>query len=163
MSESREVLTWEMFGSACRELAQEVADSGFLPEIIVGVARGGLIPAGALSYALGIKSLMFLNVEFYTGVGKVLPAPRLVGPPPSHHGLRDKRLLIVDDVADSGRTLEFVRDICAEYTDQIKIAVLYEKPGSALSCEFAWRRTDDWVTFPWSELPPVTGAENIDN
>jgi hypothetical protein len=51
----KEVLTWETFGTACRELATMVADSSFRPEILVAVARGGLLPGGGLSYALGIK------------------------------------------------------------------------------------------------------------
>ena len=44
----KEVLTWEGFGVASRELAQQIVDSGYEPEIIIAVARGGLLPAGAL-------------------------------------------------------------------------------------------------------------------
>ena len=163
MTQQREALSWEQFGDACRHLATEVWESGFSPDIIVCVARGVLIPAGAISYALDVKPLLVLNVEFYTGVGTRLAAPRLVAPTPSQLGLRGKRVLIVDDVADSGRTLEFVRDICAEYTDQIRVAVLYEKSSSRFHCEFAWKTTDAWVSFPWSSLPPVTGQPNRDN
>ncbi|GAA1147491.1 hypothetical protein GCM10009583_16760 [Ornithinicoccus hortensis] len=47
----KEILTWDLFGTACRELAQQVADSGFEPEILIAVARGGLLPGGGLSYA----------------------------------------------------------------------------------------------------------------
>ncbi len=163
MADKREVLDWDQFGVASREMATMVWESGFEPEIIVCVARGGLIPAGAIAYALDLKSLLVLNVEFYTGVGTTLPDPRLVDPVPAHHGLRDKRVLIVDDVADSGRTLQFVYDICAEYTDQIKVAVLYQKERSVIDCDFVWEHTEEWISFPWSSLPPVTGAENTDN
>ena len=64
----REVLTYEQFGVGVRELAQQVVDSGFAPDIVLGIARGGLIPAGALSYAIGVKNLFTVSVEFYTGV-----------------------------------------------------------------------------------------------
>src|SRR5660397_138124 len=67
-SDVREVLTWEMFGNASRELAQQVFDSGFQPDLILSIARGGLFAAGAVSYALGIKNLHVMNVEFYTDV-----------------------------------------------------------------------------------------------
>ncbi|MCF2705975.1 phosphoribosyltransferase [Arcanobacterium haemolyticum] len=160
MTEEREVLTWNEFGVASRELAKTVWDSGFEPEIIVCVARGGLIPAGAIGYALDLKSLLVLNVEFYTGIGTTLLDPRLVDPVPDNHGMTGKRILIVDDVADSGRTLEFVHGICSQYTDQIRVAVLYEKPRSVLHCDYIWKTTDKWISFPWSELPPVNGSEN---
>ena len=52
----REVLTWADFGDATRELAQRIADDGFTPDFVIALARGGLIPAGALAYALGTKS-----------------------------------------------------------------------------------------------------------
>lgn len=163
MSDAREIMTWQHFGEASRELARTVWDSGFQPEIVVCVARGGLIPAGAIAYALDHKSLLVLNVEFYTGVGTTLLDPRLVDPVPELQGLRNKRVLIVDDVADSGRTLRFVRGICEEYTSEIKIAVLYQKPVSVIDCDYVWKHTDEWIAFPWSSLPPVTGNENIDN
>lgn len=163
MTDTREVLTWEQFGQASRSLATQVWESGFDPEVIVCVARGGLIPAGTMSYALAIKPLLVLNVEFYTGVGSVLPDPRLIDPVPANHGLAGKRVLIIDDVADSGRTLKFVRDICSEYTDQIQVAVLYEKPASEIKCDYVWRTTDEWISFPWSDLPPVTGGDSLDN
>lgn len=163
MTDAREVLSWEQFGRASRDLARSVWVSGFEPEIIVCVARGGLIPAGALAYALDNKSILVLNVEFYTGIGTTLRGPRLLDPIPENHGMAGKRILIVDDVADSGRTLQFVKEICEEYTEQIKVAVLYEKPASVVSCDFAWKRTDQWISFPWSDLPPVTGHENREN
>src|SRR5699024_1890293 len=49
-SPEREVLTWESFGAAARELAQQVVDSGFEPEVVVAIARGGLLPGGAVAY-----------------------------------------------------------------------------------------------------------------
>ena len=72
----KEVLTWETFGTASRELAQTIIDSDFEPEIIIAVARGGLLPAGSLAYALGLKLADAINVEFYTDVH-----PSRSGPP----------------------------------------------------------------------------------
>lgn len=163
MAEVREVMTWDGFGEAARQIAKEVHQSGFDPEIIVSVARGGLLPAGAIAYALDQKSMLVMNVEFYTGVGATLLDPRLVDPVPDNAGLEGKRVLIVDDVADSGRTLQFVKELCEGYAAEVKIAVLYEKPRSIVKCEYIWKTTDKWIAFPWSDKPPVTGTENIDN
>ena len=162
MVDEREILTWDDFGTASRELAATVWDSGYHPDIIVCVARGGRLPAGAMGYALGIKSLLVLNVEFYTGIGTTLLDPRLVDPVPDNHGMAGKEVLIVDDVADSGRTLEFVHGICRQYASRIRTAVLYEKPRTVLNCDYVWKKTDKWIVFPWSALPPVNAGANTE-
>lgn len=107
----KEVLTWEGFGVASRELAQQIVDSGYEPEIIIAVARGGLLPAGALSYTMGVKLSDAINVEFYTDVAETLPDPVLLEPLLDIESISDRRLLVVDDVADSGRTLHLVLDL----------------------------------------------------
>src|SRR4051795_8865858 len=55
---TREILTYELFGRGIRELAHQVADSDFEPDILLGIARGGLVPAGALAYALDCQNLL---------------------------------------------------------------------------------------------------------
>lgn len=152
----KEVLTWETFGVACRELATTVVDSGFEPEILIAVARGGLLPGGGLAYALGVKLSDAINVEFYTDVHETLPDPVLLAPLLDTESISNRRLLVVDDVADSGRTLALVLDLLREYGAECRSAVLYCKPASEVAPDFVWRRTDRWIVFPWSAQPPVT-------
>ena len=97
-----------------------------------------------------------MNVEFYTGVDERLPAPMILPPVPELVDLAEAKLLIADDVADTGRTLALVRDFCAGKVDEVRTAVLYEKPTSVVACDYVWRSTSAWITFPWSALPPVT-------
>lgn len=59
-------MRWEEVGEAARFLAAAVHAAGARPDIILAVARGGLIPAAALGYALGVKNTFTMNVEFYT-------------------------------------------------------------------------------------------------
>ena len=68
-------------------------------------------------------------------------------------------VLIADDVADTGATLKLVTDFCAAHVADVRCAVLYEKPRSTVRCEYVWRRTELWIDFPWSALPPVTPGE----
>ncbi|WP_232547864.1 phosphoribosyltransferase [Propioniciclava soli] len=154
----KEVLTWERFGSACRELAHQVADSGFAPEVIIAVARGGLLPGGGLSYALGCKLSDAINVEFYTDVHETLPDPVLLAPMLDTENIRGKRLLVVDDVVDSGRTLELVLDLLREVGAEARSAVLYAKPTTICHPDYVWAHTDRWIAFPWSAEPPVTAT-----
>ncbi|HET8593809.1 MAG TPA: phosphoribosyltransferase [Intrasporangium sp.] len=154
----KEVLTWEVFGTASRELAQTIADSGFEPEILIAVARGGLLPGGALSYALGLKLTDAINVEFYTDVHETLPDPVLLAPLLDTESIRGRRLLVVDDVADSGRTLALVLDLLREHGAEAKSAVIYAKSRSEVEPDYVWRRTDEWIVFPWSAEEPVNRA-----
>ena len=58
-----------------------------------------------------------------------------------------------------GRTLALVKEFCQGKVAEVRCAVLYEKPRSSVQCEYVWRRTDRWIDFPWSDRPPVGGAE----
>ena len=152
----REVLTWDVFGEASTALARQVADSGYRPTIILGVARGGLLPAASLAYALGVKNVFTMNVEFYTGVDERLEFPVML--PPLLHAvdIAGATVLVADDVADTGATLKLVIDYCADHVADVRCAVLYEKPASTVKCRYVWRRTDRWIDSPGSSAPPVT-------
>lgn len=159
--DDREVLSWSLFGDAARSLAQQIVDSGWLPDVVVAVARGGLLPAGAVAYALGVKAMGTMNVEFYTGVAQTLTEPVFLPPLMDTHTLVGKKVLVVDDVADSGRTLAKVMDAVAELgtpsrPTQARSAVVYVKPSSVIKPDYCWRHTPRWITFPWSALPPVS-------
>ncbi|WP_345536200.1 phosphoribosyltransferase [Phytohabitans rumicis] len=150
MTEDREVLDWATFGSASRELAGQVSADGFQPDLILAIARGGLFLAGALGYALEVKNLHVMNVEFYTGVDERLDMPVMLPPVPQVVDLAGARVLIADDVADTGATLKLVHDFCADHVAEVRCAVLYEKPHTRVRCEYVWKRTNSWINFPWS-------------
>jgi hypoxanthine phosphoribosyltransferase len=148
-----------MFGTAGRALAQAIADDGYRPDLILSIARGGLFVAGSLGYALDVKNLHVMNVEFYTGVNERLDLPVMLPPVPNAVDLSGARVLVADDVADTGATLKLVRDFCADHVADVRCAVVYEKPHSEVKCEYVWRHTDRWINFPWSTLPPVVRNE----
>jgi uncharacterized protein len=152
---AREVMDWEELGTGARELAEAVRDDGYRPDMVLGIARGGLLVAGALGYALGVKNTFTMNVEFYTGIDERLEMPMLLPPVPDLVEFASTRVLIADDVADTGATLALVKDFCRDKVGEVRCAVLYEKSRSTIRCEYVWRRTDLWITFPWSADEPV--------
>jgi hypoxanthine phosphoribosyltransferase len=157
----REVLTWERFGDATRELAETVATDGYRPDVVIAVARGGLTVAGALAYALGVKNCGAMNVEFYTGVDERLDVPVVLPPTLDLVDVAGLRVLVADDVADTGHTLRLVREVLAQHVAEARTAVLYRKPRSVVVPDYAWQETDRWVVFPWSAQPPVTGLPPV--
>ena len=156
----REEMDWALYGRGVRELATMVAETGYRPDMILAIARGGLFCAGSLGYALSVKNVYVMNCEYYTGVGERLPVPVVLPPQVDFVDHRQSKVLIADDVADTGHTLKLVRDICLEEVGEVRSAVLYEKSHSLVKCEYVWRRTDRWINFPWSTLPPVVDLDH---
>jgi hypothetical protein len=156
--EPRERLSWAQFGSAARELARQVASDGYEPDLVLSIARGGMLVGAALGYALDVKNTWTMNVEFYTGVDERLDIPMILPPVPELVELESARMLIADDVADTGGTLRVVKEFCAGKVAEVRCAVLYEKSHSVVACEYVWKRTDLWIDFPWSAQAPVVAA-----
>lgn len=161
VSDEREILTYELFGQAARELAETIAADNFRPDAVVGIARGGLALAGALGYALDLKMLGSLNVEFYTGVGTTLETPIVLPPTLDQESLAGKCILLVDDVADSGRTLKLVVELLRSRGSEVRTVCLYSKPTTVEEPTYVWKKTSRWIVFPWSAEGPVVYPETV--
>jgi hypoxanthine phosphoribosyltransferase len=155
----REVLTWSIFGEASRSLAVQVAASGFRPDIVLAIARGGLTVAGALGYSLSVKNCFAISVEYYTGIDTRLDVPVVLPPMPDLVAVRDLNVLIADDVADTGDTLSMVHQIIEGHVKEARSAVLYKKSRSIIQPDYVWRETDRWITFPWSADGPLVSVD----
>lgn len=158
-NEPHEILTWQTFGDATRVLSQQIAESGYRPDTILTIARGGLLAASAIAYGLNVKNIAVINVEYYTGVNERLDFPVVLPQPLDGLDLSTSRMLIVDDVNDTGSTLNAVHEYLKGRVAETRTAVIYEKPRSAIRCEYVWKATDRWIDFPWSDKPPFLDRE----
>ena len=149
-------MTWQDLGVGARELAHRIVDDGYEADMVLSIARGGLLVGAALGYALGIKNTFAMNVEYYTGIDARLEMPMLLPPVPDLVDFAETRVLIADDVADSGHTLKMVTEFCAETVREVRSAVLYQKPQTVIVPDYSWKTTDQWIDFPWSYEGPVT-------
>ena len=95
------------------------------------------------------RSLVGLSVD------ERLEVPRILPPAPDFVDLGDARILIADDVADTGHTLRSVEQFCEGKVREVRTAVLYEKSHSIVHCDYVWKKTDMWINFPWSDKEPV--------
>jgi hypoxanthine phosphoribosyltransferase len=161
LTTDREIMSWQDLGDGSRDLAEQIHRDGYVPDIVLGISRGGLLVAGGLAYALGVKNTFTINVEFYTGIDERLEMPMLLPPVPDLIDFHEQKVLVADDVADTGATLALVKDFCEGKVAEVRCAVLYEKPRSIVNCEYVWRRTDRWIDFPWSARAPV-GEELVE-
>jgi uncharacterized protein len=145
-----EVLDYNTYGDAVLSLAHAVHDDGFKPDMILAIARGGLFVAASLGYSLGVKNLYVMNVEYYTGIDERLDVPLILPPSPELVDTMTQRVLIADDVADTGHTLATVKEFCEGKVAEVRTACIYEKPWSTVKCDYVWKHTDRWIDFPWS-------------
>jgi len=109
-----------------------------------------------------VKNCFAMNVEFYTGVDTRLDVPVMLPPTLDLMDIRGSKVLVADDVADTGQTLALVRDVIAEHVSEARSVVLYQKSHSVIDADYVWKHTDRWINFPWSTLPPVTARGVLD-
>src|SRR3954465_9279157 len=101
---AREVMTWDDLGTGARELAEAIHVDDWIPDLVLGISRGGLLVAGAIAYALGVKNTATISVEFYTGIDERLELPMLLPPVPDLVDLSSARAPIADAAPQPGPT-----------------------------------------------------------
>lgn len=143
-----EVLTWSDVYDMLLAQAEKIHRYGFSPDVVVGVSRGGWIPARVLSDLLENPNLANVKAENYVGIGKVQGKPLLTQNVSAD--VVGKRVLIVDEVADSGGSLHLVSKHLLEHgATEVKTATLYLKPQSMVKPDFYEKETVYWIIFPW--------------
>lgn len=149
-----EIPTWEGIYELLLNLASQIRKAGFAPDIIVGVARGGWLPARIMSDLLDNPEMANVKAEFYLGVAETKRAPIITQP--VSVPVQNKKVLIVDDVADTGKSLALVREHLKEQgAAEVRIATIYYKPWSIVNPEWFERKTSRWVVFPWERKETV--------
>jgi hypoxanthine phosphoribosyltransferase len=128
--------------------ADRIRKSGLNPDIIVGVSRGGWLPARVLSDLLENPNLANVKAECYVGIGISRNEATLTQP--VSRSVAGKKVLIADDVADTGKSLTLVMaHIQQQGASEVKVATLYCKPNSTVKPDFHEKETSRWIVFPW--------------
>lgn len=150
-----EVPTWNGIYDSLLLLADRIRLEQFEPEIIVGISRGGWFPTRILSDLLQNSCIASVGAQFYSGLYETNCEPHLTQP--LTLDVVDKRILLVDDVVDSGKSAVFVkRHLSQRGAKEIKLLTLYCKPWSAIKPNFCGKETSDWVVFPWEVKETLT-------
>jgi len=146
--------SWDDVYDMMIELARQIKGSGYSPEVIVGVSRGGWPPARVMSDLLENPNLANMKVEFYTNIGATAKRPKITQPVTSE--VAGKRVLVVDDVADSGHSLRVtVKHLGRKGAREIRVCTLYLKPKSIFKPNHYARTTSKWIIFPWERLEAI--------
>jgi len=142
------LLTWDDITSAVSRVTDAITSSGYEVEVVVGILRGGVIPAVLVADRLGVKDIGVMDIKFYEAPGVTGKEPYLRQP--LTLPIRDKNVLIVDDISDTGLTLKVALDVVRHYAPRsVRTATLYVKPWTKLTPDYYAFVTEDWVVFPW--------------
>lgn len=141
-------LGWDDIEAQCKELARKLKQKKLEFDVIVGLARGGWIPARLLSDYLSIDELHTVRVKYYEGVGKTMKKPLILHP--TQFDIRGKRILLVDDIADTGESLvAAIEHLKEKKAGNICVVTLVKKPHSKFTPDLYVKETSAWVVFPW--------------
>ena len=143
-----EVPTWNNVYNMLLNLTDKIRKSGFKPDVIVGVCRGGCPPARVLSDLLDNPNLANVRAEFYLGVAETKGEPTLSEP--LSVPIEGKKVLVVDEVADTGRSLKVVKEhILEKGAAEVRVATVYYKPWSIVKPDYFAKESGRWIVFPW--------------
>lgn len=140
------------------ELARQVRAAAFIPDLVVAISRGGFTPARVLCDVLGIFNLTSIRVVHYRKAATTGPAAYIKYP--LCIPIAGLRVLVVDDVNDTGDTLQVAHAHLESLGPaEVRSAVLHEKISSPIRADFAaaviteWR----WLIYPWAVIEDVGG------
>jgi len=145
----RDIVTWDDLDQLVAGLAERLRGEQF--DLMLAITRGGLVPAGMLAYRLGIRNILVAAVEFYDDQGQPGPHPTFLQFP-ADPLLRGQRILVVDEVWDSGTTIDAVSQRVRQAGGIPLTAVLHWKPGRSIvpgRPDVHAVTTDAWVVYPF--------------
>jgi hypothetical protein len=153
-----EIVTWEEQYRLAKALAGKIRSSGYRPDLVIAIGRGGYVPARILCDLLLLSMLASVKVEHWGMAAE--KKEEVVIRLPLTADIRGKRVLIVDDVTDTGDTIEAVVDYVKGLgPKEVRTAVLQHKEVSRFVPDYfaevcpVWR----WIVYPWALHEDLVG------
>ena len=156
-----ELISWTEVHRLCRRLASLVKASGYRPDIVVAIGRGGLVPARLVCDCLDIMALTSIKIEHYLS-GSSRQAQAVIRYPLCMD-IRDQRVLLVDDVNDSGDTLQLaIAHLNTFHPGEVRTAVMHHKTTTRLDVDYYARKIIKWrwLIYPWAIHEDVSAFHN---
>lgn len=143
-----------MVQSMCMELYEHIKKDDYCPELLIGVSRGGLVPLAHLAgeKMFNNRNTRVINVRSYND-DKKRSCVEFMYPVHTQELQNIKNILVVDDLVDSGNTMDKILTMLRNELPKatIKVATLYYKPTSMIIPDYFVATTEDWIVFPWEK------------
>ena len=142
--------SWDDLDSLTLRVAEQINQSKISFDLIIALAKGAWPMSRSFLDYTGIKELASLGVKFYSGINKRLAKPDIYQQIPVD--VKNKKVLIFDDVADTGESLAFTQKyLLKKGASQVKTATLFLKHWSNILPDFYSATTDAWIIFPFEK------------
>lgn len=146
-----ELISWHEVDRLVGKLVAKVRQASFKPDIVIAIARGGYVPARLVCDHMNILNLTSIRIIHYQAGSEMMDKARLSMP--LAIDVQGLNVLVVDDVSDTGDTLQLAIDHIEEFKPaDIKLAVLHHKSISTMTPDIygqmivKWR----WLIYPWA-------------
>jgi len=146
------VTDWDYIYSLCRDVSDQVKAAEFEPDVVVALARGGWFAGRCLCDFLGLDDLTSLKMEHYVGTGEKADEPQVRYPMPEG-SVEGKDVLIIDDIADTGGSIERAHEYVTDRNPgEVRTATLQLLQTSEFEPEFVGERLEEWawIVYPWN-------------
>jgi hypoxanthine phosphoribosyltransferase len=149
------LVTWNEVVDWSKKLARKIVDSGYQPDVIIGIARGGVTPARLLCDYLGVMDLLTIKVEHWVETAGHLEDA--IVKYPFTVNLEKKKVLLVDDICDTGRSIIVSKEYIERNSkpEQLRVATMqYIKPVAKFVPDYYVDEVVDWVwyLYPWNQM-----------
>jgi len=152
------LVSWEEAVRLSRELACRIRSSGFHPQMVIAIGRGGFVPARVICDSLLISNLTSIKVEHWGVAAREMQEARVRYP--LSVDVKGLKLLIVDDVTDTGETLKSaLKHVEERGSQEVRTAVLQHKTSSELVPDHYAELVLDWkwIIYPWAAHEDLVG------
>lgn len=152
------MVSWDEAYRLSKILSRKIIKSVFKPDIIIGIARGGLVPVRTICDFLNQKDIASIKTEHW-GIADMLDKARIKYSLPKEADISGKSILVVDDVADNGGSLSIVMEYLKEKNPlEIRTAVLHYKTCSTFVPDYWGEKIDEWnwLIYPWEVFENIS-------
>ncbi len=152
-------VSWNEACMLARTLVHKIVGSGYKPDIIIGIARGGLVPARMVCDLLLIDEMVSIRTEHW-GTASRKEKARLKFSLPKEADISGKKVLVVDDIADTGDSFSLILDYLKEKCPlETRTAVLQYKTSSTFVADYWGEKLEEWnwIIYPWAFYEDLAG------
>lgn len=149
------IVSWNDIINWSKQLARKIIDSNYQPDVIIGIARGGVTPARLLCDFLGVMDLLTIKVEHWVETAGHLEDAMVKYPLTVN--LDKKKVLLVDDICDTGRSIIVSKEYIEKNNKpaELRVATMqYIKPVAKFTPDYYVDEVVDWVwyLYPWNQM-----------
>ena len=152
-----ELISWSEVQRLCLRLANLIRESDYNPDIVVAIGRGGFVPARLLCDYLDLMALTSIKIEHYLS-GSTKQEQAVIRYPLSTP-IKNLRVLLVDDVNDSGDTLDVaIQHLESFQPHEVRTAVMHHKTSTHFTVDYQAKKITKWrwLIYPWARVEDIS-------